>query len=285
MRKTWIGLMMLVFTMVLGACGSRVTPALDCRVEEDRPLRVGMNLIYEPFEMRNLETNEPEGISVDIAHAFGEFIGCDVEIVNVNFANLIDALTLGDIDVIIASMSATPQRAQLIDFSDPYMYYRIIGLVNQDYADANGITEDSSAEDVLAIETTSFVGIAGQVSYSLPLELGIPQSRVRQMTGLESAVARVVQGDDDILMMSGSPVARNHNVNPDTTLILWDPFDISPIAMGIRQGEDEFRDLANAFIASLDEPGGVNDQLRERWDDDIRAILGRYGIDFFLYEE
>ncbi len=285
MKKTLLVAVSLITIMVLAACGNRVTPALDCRDEENRPLRVGMHLIYEPFEMRDPDTNEPIGISVDIARAFGEYIGCEVEIVNVNFGSLIDALNLGDIDVIIASMSRNEQREELIAFSEPYMYFKIIGLVNQDFADEHGITEDSTVEDVLAIETARYVGIAGQVSYSLPLELGIPEDRVRQMTGPESAVARVVQGDDDIMMMSGSPVVRNHLVNPDTTMVLWDAFDSSPIAIGMRHGEDELRDLANEFIAAMDEPGGLNDQLREDWDDAIRAILSRFGIDFFLYDE
>ena len=282
--KKMLLFMSFLFMFLLVACGqSSVPSALNCQ-DGSQPLRVGMNLVYPPFETRDEEDN-PIGISVDIATAFGEYLGCEVEIVDVDFASLIDALNLGDIDVIIASMSRTPQREELIMFSDPYMWFKIIGLVNLDYATANGITEDSSVQDILAIETTEFVGISGQVSYSLPLRLNIPETRVTQATDLDSAVSRVVIGDADIMMMSASPVVRNHLVNPDTTLVVWDPFESSPISIGMRQGEDELQGLANTFVASLFEEGGLYEELSVKWDDTVRAILDRYGLEFFLTED
>ena len=284
MKKLVLGLSVFLVLFVLSACNiGEQASALECQEEGADPLRVGMNLIYEPFEMRN-DDNEPAGISVDIAKAFGEYIGCEVEIVNVDFSVLIDSLLIGDIDLIIASMSRTEAREELITFSDPYMYFKIIGLVNQDFADANGLTEDSTVDELLAITDAQYIGIAGQVSYSLPFQLGIDEENVTQAQDLDSAVARVVIGDDDVMMMSASPVVRNHLVNPESTMVLWDPFVSSPIAMGMRDGEDELLELANAFIASMDEEGGVHDQLREDWDDAILAILDRYGIDFFLTE-
>ncbi len=284
MKKLIISITAILLIFVLSACRQEVESALTCLEEEGRPLRVGMNLVYPPFEMRD-DNNDPAGISVDIAHAFGAFIGCDVEIVNVDFPNLIDSLNLGDIDLIIASMSRTDEREELITFSNPYMYFKIIGLVNQDFANTHGLTEESTVQDILAIDSTRFIGIAGQVSYSLPLGLGVDESKVSQSPDLSSAAESVVFGDNDILIMSASPVVRNHLVNPETTMVLWDSFLSSPISMGMRDGEDALLDLANEFIASMDEAGGLNDQLRENWDTVILEILSRYGIDFFLLED
>lgn len=284
MKKILLLTVTLLTVFILAACRREVPSALTCLEEGGGPLKVGMNLVYPPFEMRDDE-NQPVGISVDIAKAFGEYIGCEVEIVNVDFANLIDALNLGDIDLIIASMSRTAAREELITFSEPYMYFKIIGLANQAFADTHGLNEDSTVEDVLAITSARFVGIAGQVSYTLPIQLGVNPDNVSQSTDLASAAESVVFGDNDILMMSASPVVRNHLVNPDTTMVLWDPFQSSPIAMGMRHGEDELLALANAFIATMNEDGGLYDQLRADWDETILAILDRYGIDFFLLED
>ena len=277
-------IMLLSFTTIflLAACQRAVPSALECQ-ENGEPLKVGMSLQYPPFETR--ENNVPVGISVDIAKAFGEHIGCEIEIVDMNFGNLIDALILGDIGVIIASMSATPAREELIMFSDPYMYFQIIGLMNKDFADAQGYTEDTTVDEILANEDVTYVGIAGQVSASLPLDLGIPQSRVLFSSDLDSAAQRVVLGDVDVLMMSSSPVLRNHVLYPDDTIVIWDSFLASPIAMGMRQGETELQALANEFIASMFEEGGVYEQIRADWDAALREILlDREGLDFFLRE-
>lgn len=247
---------------------------------EGAPLRVGMDLRYPPFETQD-SAGEPFGISVDVAEAFGEYIGRPVEIVDTNFASLIPALDAGEIDVIIASMSRTPEREQAVDFSDPYFYFKIISLVNREFADANDITIDSPKEALTDLPDTRFTGITGQVSASLPESLGFD---VEIATNLEAAVLNVVQGSSDVLMMSAFPVTRGHLANPEDTIVLWDPFVSSPIAMGVPKGEAELLAQANSFVAAMSEPGGVYDQLRAAWDDEVETLLGRYGLEFFIDE-
>jgi polar amino acid transport system substrate-binding protein len=161
------------------------------------PLRVGMDLRYPPFETVNF-SNEPEGISVDIALALGEYIGREVEIVNTNFASIIPALNAGDIDIAIASMSITDERSLVVDFTDPYFYFKIISLVNKDFAVANSITEDSTVQDLLAIQNANYVGLASQVSTTIPESYG---KTVIEATDLGTAIENVAQGTSDILLI------------------------------------------------------------------------------------
>ncbi len=271
MNRTGFGLILLMIVPMLAmASGS----------EESDVLRVGMDLRYPPFETRDGDGN-PEGISVDVATAFGEFLGRPVEIVDTNFASLIPALNAGEIDVIIASMSRTPERAEAINFSETYFYFKIISLVNGEFAEEHGITEDSPKEALTDLDETRFTGITGQVSASIPQSLGFD---VEVATNLETAVLNVVQGSSDVLLMSAFPVTRGHLANPDDTIVLWDPFVSSPIAMGIRQDNPELLERANEFVASMSEPGGAYDQLSERWDETVQERLGRYGLEFFINE-
>ena len=60
----------------------------------------------------------PAGISVDLARALGKSLGRPVRIENLSFAGLIPALKTGKIDLIISSMTATPERAQSIALAD-----------------------------------------------------------------------------------------------------------------------------------------------------------------------
>ncbi|MCA1755759.1 MAG: transporter substrate-binding domain-containing protein [Spirochaeta sp.] len=248
--------------------------------EQNEPLRVGMDLRYPPFETRDA-AGDPEGISVDVAEAFGEFLGRPVEIVDTNFASLIPALNAGEIDVIIASMSRTEERQQAIEFSEPYFYFKIISLVNSEFAEANEITVDSPKEALTDLEQTRFTGVTGQVSTGIPQSLGFEPEIA---TTLESAVLNVVQGSSDVLMMSASPVTRGHLANPEDTIVLWDPFVSSPIAMGIRKGDLELLEQANEFVNGMSQPGGVYDELRASWDAELTERLGRYGLDFYINE-
>jgi polar amino acid transport system substrate-binding protein len=276
-RRIVNGLIILTLVAMSAAAGGRQEEATG-QVE---PLRVGMDLRYPPFETQD-SAGVPEGISVDVATAFGEFLGRPVQVVDTNFASLIPALNAGEIDVIIASMSRTEERAQAVDFSEPYFYFKIISLVNREFAEEKGITVDSPKEALSDLPETRFTGITGQVSASIPQSLGFD---VEVATNLESAVLNVVQGSSDVLMMSAFPVTRGHLANPDDTIVLWDPFVSSPIAMGVRKGDSDLLAQANEFVASMDRPGGVYDELRAEWDDTVMGLLGRYGLEFFINED
>lgn len=271
--------LVLVFTMFLS-----VFTLAACGLGDDDVLRVGMDTSYPPFE--TTLDGEPEGISVEIAKELGDFLGREVEIVETDFGGLIQSLNIGEIDVIIGSMSITEERAQSVDFSDPYQQFNIIGLVNQDFGDTHGIDSQSSHEEVLEIEETRFTGIVDQVSGDLPREFGFD---VIEENDLGNAVTNVAQGQADVLMMSGMPVARGHVANPDSTFILYDYFEPSPIGMAVRQGEDELLNDINEFIAQMDELG-VNDRLADLWenaddwidDEDLKEAMQEFEMEYFL---
>lgn len=261
-------LLVLVFILFLTACG-----------QED-VLRVGMDLQYPPFETVDAENN-PEGISVDIAMALGEYLGREVEIVNTDFAAIIPALESGEIDIAIASMSITEEREKRVDFSNPYVYFKIIGLVNKDYAEANNITADTPMAQIMDNKDTRFVGLASQISTSIPQSYGFD---VLEATEKASAILSVTQGTSDVFLMSGEVVAQANAANPDTTMIVWSPVSTSKIGMAVQEGNSELLEKVNEFIAMMSDPGGVHDQLAEKWDDTIRESLINFGIEFYLNE-
>ncbi len=264
--KKLIALVLIVF---LTACG-----------RQDDVLRVGMDLQYPPFETVD-KSNNPEGISVDIAMALGEYLGREVEVVNTDFSAIIPELENGSLDIAIASMSITEEREKRVDFSNPYVFFKIIGLVNKNYAEANGITADTPMEDIMNNTDTKFVGLASQISTSIPQSYGFD---VVEATEKASAILSVTQGTADVFLMSGEVVAQAHAANPDTTMILWSPVQTSNIGMAVQEGNSELLEQVNAFIATMSEPGGLHEQLTDDWDAIIRESLINYGIEFYLNE-
>ena len=74
---------------------------------------------YPPFE--NLEGDEFVGLDIDLIKAIGGKLGLEVAIENQNFDSIITAVAGGkSCDVGISGFSVDPERAQTIDFSDPY---------------------------------------------------------------------------------------------------------------------------------------------------------------------
>ncbi len=281
MKKFILFILTITLSITIISCSDSDTIMTDEQGNEVLPLKVGMDLRYPPFETTVIGTNTPEGISVDIAYAFGEFLGREVEIVNTNFASIIPSLNSENIDIAIASMSITPEREVSVDFSNPYFYFKIISLVNKDFAQANGITEDSTIEDLLAIEEARYVGVVSQVSATIPESYG---KEVTEAIDLGTAVESVALGYSDILLMSANPVVQGYNANPNDTIVVWDSFQSSPIGMAVMNGNSELLAQANAFIATFNNEGGLYDQLASDWDDVLLEQLGRYGLEFYINE-
>src|SRR5437764_2680064 len=102
----------------------------NCSRGAKSDLIIGMELNYPPFEMVD-PGGQPSGISVEMARALGKYLGREIRIENMPFDGLIPALKTSKIDLIISSMTATPERAHSIDFSDPYLRTGICLLINK----------------------------------------------------------------------------------------------------------------------------------------------------------
>ncbi|MBN2268627.1 MAG: transporter substrate-binding domain-containing protein [Acholeplasmataceae bacterium] len=265
MKKSIFILTLIFSILILSSCTSN-----------DTVLRVGMDLKYPPFETVDLDNN-PEGISVDIAYALGEYLGREVEIVNTDFGSIIPAIQSGEIDIAIASMSITAERLEVVDFTNPYFYFKIISLVNQQFANEHNLTSDSTVEELLAVDGAKFVGIASQVSSSIPQSYG---KDVIQATDLGTAVEEVAQGTADILLMSANPVVDGYKANPTSTLVVWDSFVASPIGMAVKKGNTELVEQANAFIETFNQANGLYEILANKWNPILLENLGK-GLDFY----
>src|SRR5262249_16099320 len=97
-------------SLLLAGCGTRSSDKLI----------VGMELVYPPFEMTDTE-GRPTGVSVDLAHALGKYLGKEIEIQNMPFDGLIAPLKTRKIYLILSPMTAASDRAQSLVFSEPYL--------------------------------------------------------------------------------------------------------------------------------------------------------------------
>lgn len=80
---------------------------------------VGTSLDYPPFSFRN-EQFQPDGFDMALIRDIGGRLGVGVEIKDMAFDSLFDALSLRQIDVAIAAISVTDERESMADFTNVY---------------------------------------------------------------------------------------------------------------------------------------------------------------------
>ena len=127
--------LLVVGAMVLGACGDdsadeTTTTAAESGDEatvsiegvtliNEGQLTVCSDMPYEPFEFQN-DAGETEGFDYDVVSAMGDKMGLEVEFVTTPFDGIIPALVAGNCDMIASAMTITDERAEQVNFTEPY---------------------------------------------------------------------------------------------------------------------------------------------------------------------
>ncbi|RRD89332.1 substrate-binding periplasmic protein [Conchiformibius steedae] len=122
--------------LALGACSDHKTP--EAQQQASAPAaatvyRVGSQLSYPPFHFIN-EKGEPTGFEVEVLQATAKAGGFDVEIINTPRSGLERTLSDGTLDIWSSTISVKPERAEKMDFSQPFLQHdsKVIYLLDND---------------------------------------------------------------------------------------------------------------------------------------------------------
>ena len=109
---------------------------------ETKVLRVGMECNYAPFNWTTTtagDTTVPissvdyaDGFDVVIASMLAEQLGMEVQVVKLDWDNLIPSLQHDQIDAVIAGMTDTADRRENVDFTTPYYVSEEVIIVRKD---------------------------------------------------------------------------------------------------------------------------------------------------------
>ncbi len=135
-----IGLSLLAGLVIwrISARLGRDTDETWARIQRERVMRVGMDASWPPFEFVDEATGQIVGIDVDLAQAIGQRLGVEVELVNVGFDSLYDALYVGRFDAIVSALPYDPLLYGDVAYSISYFNAGQVLVVQ---ADEMGISE------------------------------------------------------------------------------------------------------------------------------------------------
>lgn len=256
---------------LLLAALSFVLWAAGCAPAGRQPLAIGMELNYPPFEMIDTQ-GQPAGISVDLAEALGQYLHRNVRIENIPFDGLIPALRTGKIDLIISSMTATPERAQSIAFSEPYLRTGLCLLLNR-HANIQSIEQADQPGCAVVVKQ----GTTGQLYARTHLQ----RARVLVLEKEDACVLEVVQGKAQAFIYDQMSIFHHWQRNQQTTTALLKPFQEEDWAIGLRRGDDALKSQVNAFLSAYRAEGGFH-RLGDKYLKEQKAAFQKLGVPFEL---
>lgn len=230
---------LMLFVVLLSGCKKSEIPDLESIRANDKVV-FGVKNDTKPFGFE--ENGELKGIDIDIAKYIAKSLLGDekkAEFVIVDSSNRLLILSSGKADMVIATMSITPQREAVIDFSAPYYIAGQTALVPvksdiKTISDLNNkkviVVFGSTAEKNLRV-VAPMAHVMGAKTYPVAFEM------------LKSGQADAIVSDDTIL----TSYADNGSFR-----MLSKKFTREPYAIGFRK-TDYSKSLQNRVNGILEE--------------------------------
>jgi polar amino acid transport system substrate-binding protein len=219
---------------------------------------VGATASGIPFTFLDVKTNSIQGMMVDTAQAIGQAAGFNVVVQQTVFSALIPSLTSNKIDIISAAMLRTPQRAEVVDFSQPVYSYGEGLVVKADDGKAYTSLDDLKGEVVGAQMGTVYIDMLnrkGGFKEVRGYDTGVDMMR-------DIALGRIKAGlaDQPIVAYQLSQGANN-NVKLAAT---YKPVAVGDVCLVVRKGDAEMLARVNKGIAAIKADGTLA-KIVKKW--------------------
>mgnify|MGYP003575514213 CR=1 FL=1 len=216
-------------------------------------LTIGMLVDFPPYGTVN-SANQPDGYDADVARLLAKDLGVPVKLVPVTGPNRIPFLLTNKVDLLVASLAVTPERAKQVQFSKPYSAATIVlygpkKLNVKTPADLKGVR----------------VAVARASTQDTALTAMAPEGTdIRRFDDDASAMQALISGQVDAIGCSVTVAAQIAKRVPANTF--ENKFTLVQQSMGIamRPGQEELHKAVNEFVAKNTANGELN-KLYQKW--------------------
>lgn len=217
-------------------------------------LRVGTDATYPPFETVNTETGKPEGFDIDLISEICRINGWKPEFIVTPFDGMIPGLQSKKYDVAISSMTITPERQAVIDFSDPYY------LAGQTLAVPLADNVIKTPDDLKGKRVGVQLGTTGEL-----MAQKIQDAKVFSYDNIGAAFIDMQNGNLDAVL-NDYPTTQAYIRAHGTAKTVGDILSKENYGIALRKDEPELRSAINKALAEI-RSNGTYRTLHLKWFD------------------
>ncbi len=223
-------------------------------------LRVAVENAYQPFNFIDTDTGEAVGYDYDIFNEICSRINCETEYVETSWDAMVAVMggegSFDTFDVGADGITITPERAQHVDFSVPYIASQQVLMVQ--------IDEDrfTTADEFVADENLVIGTQLGTTNYYVAEELVGPD-RITAYDQFGTAVQALINGDVDAVMIDNVAGIGYVGVNADKVKLTGEPVASEELGFIFGQGS-QLTPAVDSAILSMQEDGTL-ETLFDKW--------------------
>lgn len=230
-------------------------------IKKKGELTVGLLVDFPPYGTMN-SSNQPDGYDADVARLMAKDLGVKVNLVPVTGPNRIPFLLTNKVDLLVASLAVTPERAKQVQFSKPYAAASIVVYGNKK-------ASIKTADDLKGKR----VGVARASTQDVALTKVAPEgTEIRRFDDDASAMQALMSGQVDAIGCSTTVAAQIEKRAPANTFENKFLLRQQVMAVAMRPGQDDLLKTVDSFVARNTANGELNKLYRKWLETDLPAL-------------
>ncbi len=216
--------------------------------------KIGMNAEYPPFESVDASGNIV-GFDPDIIAAIAEEAGFEYELVNTRWDGIFVAVQSGEFDAVISAATITDERAEIVNFSDPY--FNAGQMIAVRTADSDQIT---TVSDLDGRKVGVQLGTTGDMWLSENTK-----AEVVRYDEVTLAFQALGNGDVDAVFNDGPTSADIIKSNPEIgATLVGAPITDEFYGIAVNREKADLLNMINEGLAAI-RASGTYDEIYDRW--------------------
>ena len=220
------------------------TETAELSTVEPGKLIMSTNAAFPPYEMTT-DSGEFEGIDIETAQAIADKLGLELQIDDMDFDAALLAVQQGKADMVMAGVTVTDERQNVMDFTDSYATGIQSIIVKED-------SDIASVDDLAGKKIGTQRGTTGYLYCSD--DFG-DENVVAYDNGL-TAVQMLNNGQVDCVVIDNAPAKEFIAANPGLKL-LDTAYVEESYAIGVGKGNTELKDAINTALEELKADGAL----------------------------
>ncbi|MCK2185015.1 transporter substrate-binding domain-containing protein [Halomonas getboli] len=210
---------------------------------------------FVPFEMMDQDSGQMVGFDMDIVAEVAKRAGFDYNLRTMDFNGIIPAVQTGNVDIAIAGITITDERAEIVDFSDPYYDSGLRLLVNAD---------DDSIQSIEDLEGKSVGTKIGSTSYDYLQEHLGDNADITPYPGSSDMYMALLGGSVDAVFYDAPNVGYFSQTQGEGRAKVVGPlYEGQQYGIVLVKGSD-WVEPVNEALASMKEDG-TYDEIHTKW--------------------
>lgn len=227
----------------------------DFETVEEGKLIMSTNAQFPPYELvsdgEGFNGTGFEGIDVEIASAIADKLGLELQIDDMDFDSALVAVQNGSSDVVLAGLSYSEERDEILDFTDSYATGVQVVIVKE----GSDVTLDNLGEKMIGTQR----GTTGYIYASdTPENGGYGEDHVSGYDNGATAVQALVNGQVDAVIIDEAPAKEYVAANEGLTILPGNWVEEQYCA-AVNEGNEALLNAINTALNELIEDGTVEE--------------------------